>query len=198
MFEDSEVYAKAAIASGIFCFCAVLVGAFAWVKVADNQNIRYREEIFKALMNQDPGWYDTEIKATELSTATALQCQRIQKGVFFMAVACSRFATIVVGFVLALWKGWHLCLAMVALMPLMLMVSVPLHRLLREIAAVTLQAYTKAGGVAQEALTFHKTIIAHGQEKKEITRYNKNIEQVSDKIIKKSVGVSLFFALMGL
>ena len=60
----------------------------------------------------------------------------------------TRFSTIIVGFILAFYMGWHLSLAIILLMPLMLMVSIPLHRLLRKISAVTLKAYVTAGGIA--------------------------------------------------
>jgi len=58
-------------------------------------------------------------------------------------------STIFVGFFLAFYEGWQISLFILVLMPIMLIVSIPLHALLRKIADITIKAYIKAGGIAQ-------------------------------------------------
>lgn len=111
-----------------------------------------------------------------------------------MAIFLQRFTTFVCGFCIGFVKGWKLTLVIVAASPLigigtglMAMVrldftwisfplSPPLTLLLdafqfvAKLTGMELQAYAKAGAVADEVLSSIRTVAAFGGEKKEVQR----------------------------
>lgn len=77
------------------------------------------------------------------------------------------------GFVIGLFHGWSLALAMTAVGPAIGICAVCYGKMLNKTSAEGLKAYAQSAGYAEQALSAIRVVVAFGMEKMEIINYNK-------------------------
>eukprot|EP00073_Rattus_norvegicus_P035735 XP_008760911.1 PREDICTED: multidrug resistance protein 1 isoform X2 [Rattus norvegicus] len=95
------------------------------------------------------------------------------------------------GFIIGFISGWKLTLVILAVSPLIGLSSAMWAKVLTSFTNKELQAYAKAGAVAEEVLAAIRTVIAFGGQKKELERYNKNLEEAKRVGIKKAITANI-------
>lgn len=162
-----------------------------WCLAAGRQIHKIRQKFFHAIMNQEIGWFDVH-DVGELNTRLTDDVSKINEGIgdkigmFFQAMA-----TFFGGFIIGFTRGWKLTLVILAISPVLGLSAGIWAKILSSFTDKELQAYAKAGAVAEEVLAAIRTVIAFGGQKKELARYNNNLEEAKKLGIKKAITANI-------
>uniref|UniRef100_A0A4W2DX16 ATP binding cassette subfamily B member 1 n=1 Tax=Bos indicus x Bos taurus TaxID=30522 RepID=A0A4W2DX16_BOBOX len=172
----------------------VLIAAYIqvsfWCLAAGRQVHRIRKQFFHAIMQQEIGWFD--VHDGELNTRLTNDISKINEGIgdkigmFFQAMA-----TFFTGFIIGFTEGWKLTLVILAISPVLGLSAAVWAKILSSFTDKELLAYAKAGAVAEEVLAAIRTVTAFGGQKKELERYNKNLEEAKRIGIKKAITANI-------
>uniref|UniRef100_A0A8C4KYR4 ATP binding cassette subfamily B member 1 n=1 Tax=Equus asinus asinus TaxID=83772 RepID=A0A8C4KYR4_EQUAS len=173
----------------------VLVAAYIqvsfWCLAAGRQIYKIRKQFFHAIMQQEIGWFDMH-DVGELNTRLTDDVSKINEGIgdkigmFFQSMA-----TFFTGFIVGFTRGWKLTLVILAISPVLGLSAGIWAKILSSFTDKELLAYAKAGAVAEEVLAAIRTVIAFGGQKKELERYNKNLEEAKRIGIKKAITANI-------
>ncbi|XP_006170546.3 multidrug resistance protein 1 [Tupaia chinensis] len=173
----------------------VLVAAYIqvsfWCLAAGRQINKIRKQFFHAIMRQEVGWFDVH-DVGELNTRLTDDVSKINEGIgdkigmFFQSIS-----TFFTGFIIGFTRGWKLTLVILAISPVLGLSAAIWAKILSSFTDKELLAYAKAGAVAEEVLAAIRTVIAFGGQKKELERYNKNLEEAKRIGIKKAVTANI-------
>ncbi|XP_075443556.1 ATP-dependent translocase ABCB1 isoform X1 [Ascaphus truei] len=179
---------------------AVLIAAYIqisfWTLAAGRQIRKIRRHFFHAVLRQEVGWFDVN-DAGELNTRLTDDVSKINEGIGDkIAMLFQSIATFLTGFIIGFIKGWKLTLVILAISPVMGLSAAIWAKILSAYTNKELTAYAKAGAVAEEVLAAIRTVMAFGGQKKEIQRYEKNLEDAKKIGIRKAVtaNISMGFA----
>ncbi|XP_015214469.2 bile salt export pump-like [Lepisosteus oculatus] len=163
-----------------------------WVTAAARQIQCIRKAYFQKIMRMEMGWFDCN-SVGELNTRISDDINKINIAIadqvsFFI----ERISTFIFGFMVGLISSWKLTLVIIAVCPLIglgggLMAVVTGRLIGRE-----LQAYAKAGAVAEEVLSSVRTVAAFGGEEKEVERYDRNLIKAQNWGVKKNAIIGVF------
>ncbi|XP_011362437.1 multidrug resistance protein 1 isoform X1 [Pteropus vampyrus] len=182
----------------------VLVAAYIqvsfWCLAAGRQIDKIRKQFFHAIMRQEIGWFDVH-DVGELNTRLTDDVSKINEGIgdkvgiFFQSIA-----TFFTGFIVGFTRGWKLTLVILAISPVLGLSAAMWAKILSSFTDKELLAYAKAGAVAEEVLAAIRTVIAFGGQKKELERYNKNLEEAKrigiNKAITANISIGVAFLLI--
>uniref|UniRef100_A0AAX7W2F1 Bile salt export pump n=1 Tax=Astatotilapia calliptera TaxID=8154 RepID=A0AAX7W2F1_ASTCA len=161
-----------------------------WVTAAAKQIQLIRKLYFSKVMRMEIGWFDCT-SVGELNTRMSDDINKINDAIADqVSIFVQRFTTFVCGFCVGFVKGWKLTLVIIAASPLIGFVS--------KLTGMELQAYAKAGSVADEVLSSIRTVAAFGGEKKEVQRYDRNLVSAQRWGIRKGLIVGFFTGFMWL
>ncbi|XP_067349779.1 bile salt export pump isoform X2 [Channa argus] len=163
-----------------------------WVTAAARQIQLIRKMYFSKVMRMEIGWFDCT-SVGELNTRMSDDINKINDAIADqVAVFMQRFTTFVCGFCIGFVKGWKLTLVIVAASPLIGVGAGLMALFVAKLTGMELQAYAKAGAVADEVLTSIRTVAAFGGEKKEVQRYDRNLISAQRWGIRKGLIMGFF------
>ncbi|XP_026865336.2 ATP-binding cassette, sub-family B (MDR/TAP), member 4 isoform X1 [Electrophorus electricus] len=178
------------IMGGIVLFAAYMQVAF-WTLAAGRQVKRLRKMFFHAIIKQDIGWFDVN-ETGQLNTRLADDIYKINEGIGDkMGMLIQSITTFFAGFIVGFIKGWKLTLVILAISPLLGISAAIIAKVMTSFTTQEQTAYAKAGAVAEEVLSAIRTVFAFGGQRKEIQRYQKNLEEAKNVGIKKAVTVNI-------
>ncbi|CAN8022102.1 unnamed protein product, partial [Ixodes persulcatus] len=157
---------------------------------ATKQSFRIRHNFMRAMLHQEVGWFDTHT-AGDFARRITADLGNIHDGLGENIGMCLFFlSTASTSLVSAFWHGWHLTLALLAMLPLLVLVTALIAKIQAKLEAKESVAYQDAGTVAEEAVSFIKNVIAYGGERKEMKRHRTGLKRG----LVTSVGVSIIWA----
>nr|XP_057907406.1 bile salt export pump-like [Doryrhamphus excisus] len=169
-----------------------------WVTAAAKQIRLIRKIYFSKVMRMEIGWFDCT-SVGELNTRMSDDINKINDAIADqVAIFMQRFTTFVCGFCVGFVKGWKLTLVIVAASPLLGVGAGLMALFVAKLTGMELQAYAKAGAVADEVLSSIRTVAAFGGEKKEVQRYDKNLVSAQSWGIRKGLIMGFFTGYMWL
>ncbi|XP_074122726.1 ATP-dependent translocase ABCB1 isoform X2 [Sminthopsis crassicaudata] len=189
--KDMTNYAYYYSGVGFGVLVAAYIQVSFWTLAAGRQVKKIRENFFHAIMRQEIGWFDVH-DVGELNTRLTDDVSKINEGIgdkigmLFQAVA-----TFFTGFIVGFTRGWKLTLVILAISPVLGLSAAIWAKILSSFTDKELLAYAKAGAVAEEVLAAIRTVIAFGGQKKELERYNKNLEEAKNLGIKKAITANI-------
>ncbi|XP_014643709.1 PREDICTED: multidrug resistance protein 1-like [Ceratotherium simum simum] len=189
--EQMTTYAYYYTGIGAGVLVAAYIQVSFWCLAAGRQIHKIRKQFFHAIMQQEIGWFDVH-DVGELNTRLTDDVSKINEGIgdkigmFFQSIA-----TFLAGFILGFTRGWKLTLVILAVSPLLGLSAAIWAKILSSFTNRELLAYAKAGAVAEEVLAAFRTVIAFGGQKKELERYNKNLEEAKRIGIKKAITANI-------
>ncbi|EPQ11494.1 ATP-binding cassette sub-family B member 5 [Myotis brandtii] len=162
-----------------------------WVMTAARQTKRIRKEFFHSILAQDISWFDS-CDISELNTRITDDINKINDGIGDkIALLFQNLSTFSIGLVIGLVKGWKLTLVTLSTSPLIIASAAMCSRIVISLTNKELNAYSKAGAVAEEVLSSIRTVVAFGAQEKEIQRYTYNLKDAKDVGIKKTIASKL-------
>ncbi|KAK5891393.1 hypothetical protein CgunFtcFv8_018649 [Champsocephalus gunnari] len=169
-----------------------------WVRSAAKQIQLIRNLYFRQVMRMEIGWFDCT-SVGELNTRMSDDINKINDAIADqVAIFLQRFTTFVCGFSVGFVKGWKLTLVIVAASPLIGVGAGLMALFVAKLTGMELQAYAKAGAVADEVLTSIRTVAAFGGEAKEVQRYDRNLILAQRWGIRKGLIMGFFTGYMWL
>uniref|UniRef100_H2ZR96 Bile salt export pump n=1 Tax=Ciona savignyi TaxID=51511 RepID=H2ZR96_CIOSA len=214
------------LAIGIIFFASAQVCC--WMMQAVRQVRKIRILFFKSILRQDISFFDLN-SAGELNTRLAddlsvynceiisvtfycLLCvlilfilkpdiSKIQDGIsdkvsISIQMLCRAIAGLIIGFV----YGWQLALVILAVSPLLIVSAGVMFRIATAFTKKELDAYAKAGAVAEEVISSIRTVVAFDGQAKECERYEENLEAARKVGIQKGItsgaGLGTVFLIM--
>ncbi|KAL3045776.1 hypothetical protein OYC64_013934 [Pagothenia borchgrevinki] len=169
-----------------------------WVTSAARQIQLIRNLYFRQVMRMEIGWFDCT-SVGELNTRMSDDINKINDAIADqVAIFLQRFTTFVCGFCIGFVKGWKLTLVIVAASPLIGVGAGLMALFVAKLTGMELQAYAKAGAVADEVLTSIRTVAAFGGEVKEVQRYDRNLISAQRWGIRKGLIMGFFTGYMWL
>nr|XP_033787111.1 ATP-dependent translocase ABCB1 [Geotrypetes seraphini] len=181
---------------GFVALLAAYVQISFWTLAAGRQIRKIRREFFHAVLRQEIGWFDIN-DAGELNTRLTDDVSKINEGIGDkISMLLQSLSTFLTGFIVGFTQGWKLTLVILAISPVMGLSAAIWSKILTAFTNKELTAYAKAGAVAEEVLSAIRTVIAFGGQKKEIIRYEENLEDAKKIGIRKAVtaNISIGFA----
>ncbi|KAK3823507.1 MAG: P-loop containing nucleoside triphosphate hydrolase protein [Benniella sp.] len=181
--------------------CAMFVAAYGqqcfWTLSAEHQSKRIREMYFHAILRQDMGWHDTGKANESLTTRLSSDTQLIFDGLADkVGLTLSNLTTFIAGFIIGFIKGWKLSLVLLAAVPIIGAVAAFMSKVTVESASDGQGAYAKAGGIAEQAFSSIRTVVAFGGQKRETASYVKHLDSAyqagAKKALVSGVGNGLF------
>ncbi|KAL6081798.1 hypothetical protein STEG23_030119, partial [Scotinomys teguina] len=158
-----------------------------WVITAARQTTRIRKQFFHSILAQDISWFDGN-DICELNTRMAGDINKICDGIGDkIALLFQNTSGFSIGLVMSLMKSWKLSLVALATSPVIMVSSAVCSRMVISLTSKELEAYSKAGAVAEEVLSSIRTVTAFGAQEKEIQRYTHNLKDAKDAGVKKAV-----------
>ncbi|XP_070326260.1 ATP-dependent translocase ABCB1 isoform X2 [Odocoileus virginianus] len=189
--KDMTTYAYYYSGIGAGVLIAAYIQVSFWCLAAGRQVHRIRKQFFHAIMRQEIGLFDMH-DVGELNTRLTDDVSNINEGIgdkigmFFQAMS-----TFFTGFIVGFTEGWKLTLVILAISSVVGLSAAICARILSSFTDKELLAYAKAGAVAEEVLAAIRTVIAFGGQKKELERYNKNLEEAKRIGIKKAITANI-------
>ncbi|XP_053752915.1 ATP-dependent translocase ABCB1 isoform X2 [Panthera pardus] len=189
--EEMTTYAYYYSGIGAGVLVAAYIQVSFWCLAAGRQILKIRKQFFHAIMRQEVGWFDVH-DVGELNTRLTDDVSKINEGIgdkigmFFQSMA-----TFFIGFIVGFTRGWKLTLVILAISPVLGLSAAIWAKILSSFTDKELLAYAKAGAVAEEVLAAIRTVIAFGGQKKELERYNKNLEEAKRIGIKKAITANI-------
>ncbi|CAK6965537.1 bile salt export pump-like [Scomber scombrus] len=169
-----------------------------WVTAAAKQIQLVRKMYFSKVMRMEIGWFDCT-SVGELNTRMSDDINKINDAIADqVAIFLQRFTTFVCGFCVGFVKGWKLTLVIVAASPLIGVGAGLMALFVAKMTGLELQAYAKAGAIADEVLSSIRTVAAFGGELKEVQRYDKNLISAQRWGIRKGLIMGFFTGYMWL
>ncbi|KAM9830301.1 bile salt export pump-like [Syngnathus typhle] len=169
-----------------------------WVTAAAKQIQLIRKIYFSKVMRMEIGWFDCT-SVGELNTRMSDDINKINDAIADqVAIFMQRFTTFVCGFCIGFVKGWKLTLVIVAASPLIGVGAGLMALFVAKLTGMELQAYAKAGAIADEVLSSIRTVAAFGGENKEVQRYDKNLVSAQRWGIRKGLIMGFFTGYMWL
>merc|ERR1719483_1975780 len=154
--------------SWVFVTCLNLAAA--------RQVFRVRGEFLRAILRQDIGWDDTNT-TTDFASKMTEDLNKLQEGIGEKIGMLSFFTgTFILSIIVAFVYGWDLTLVIMSMIPFMIIFGGMAAKVQSSFAEKEMEAYGKAGAIAQEALSGIRTVVAFGGERKEIERYEANLQ----------------------
>ncbi|XP_055935282.1 ATP-dependent translocase ABCB1-like isoform X3 [Argiope bruennichi] len=177
-----------------FLICNYIMVSF-FSLAAANQAFRIRCMFMSSVLKQDIGWYDTNETGDFASRITG-DLTRIQDGMGEKVGICVSFLSstfLCVG--VGLYYGWKLGLVILSVTPVLTIAMAVMSKVQASVSREEMQAYGKAGAVAEEVLSSIRTVFAFGGERKEIQRYDNCLTPARNKGVKRGLMTALGAAI---
>ena len=175
--KTEDVVSSVSTYAFYFLLIAIGAGVLTFAEVAltnisvERQMARMRAAYAKNLLRLDFAWYDTH-RTGEAVARLAESSISVAGGMTKVSTALRYTSSLVVGIVIGFRTSWKLTLVVMACAPIftialgiLIFVSVTGEKRLR-------QAYSRAGGTANEAISLSRAVAAYGGEQHESQRYN--------------------------
>uniref|UniRef100_A0AAY4E0D0 Bile salt export pump n=1 Tax=Denticeps clupeoides TaxID=299321 RepID=A0AAY4E0D0_9TELE len=183
---------------GIAVFILGYIQISLWVTSAASQILIIRRMYFRKVMRMEIGWFDCS-SVGELNTRMSDDINKINDAIADqVSIFIQRFTTFVCGFLMGFVKGWKLTLVIIAASPLIGVGAALMALFVARLTGQELQAYAKAGAVADEVLSSIRTVAAFGGEMKEVERYDRNLISAQRWGIRKGLIMGFFTGFMWL
>ncbi|KAF8767736.1 ATP-dependent translocase ABCB1 like protein [Argiope bruennichi] len=177
-----------------FLICNYIMVSF-FSLAAANQAFRIRCMFMSSVLKQDIGWYDTNETGDFASRITG-DLTRIQDGMGEKVGICVSFLSSTVLCVgVGLYYGWKLGLVILSVTPVLTIAMAVMSKVQASVSREEMQAYGKAGAVAEEVLSSIRTVFAFGGERKEIQRYDNCLTPARNKGVKRGLMTALGAAI---
>ncbi|KAF9435657.1 Multidrug resistance protein 1 [Entomortierella beljakovae] len=174
---------------GAIMFVAAYGQMCCWTLSAENQSKRIREKYLHAILRQDMAWHDTCRNSESLNTRLNADTQLVFDGLADkVGMIVSGAGTFIAGFVIAFTHGWRMTLVLLSAFPLMAGGGFVTTMYGNKSASDGQDAYATAGGLAEQAISSIRTVVAFDGQNREIKNYERLLDDAYRSGVKKAIG----------
>jgi ABC-type multidrug transport system fused ATPase/permease subunit len=180
---DDEILAAGRKYAQLFSWVALGAAVAGFGQVAfftlssERQTLRVRKAYLASLLRQDIAWFDTsrsgEHTASIAENSVVIREAMGEKlGALFMNIGMCVF-----GLALGFSLNWSLTLVVMSATPLLALGGYMFLKTMEDATTGGLKAYSKAGGVAEEAFSLIRTVAGLGAERRVADRYQVHLNE---------------------
>ena len=159
------------IAIGGAIFIVGFLQMFCWLYTGERQTSRIRILFFRKILQQQVEFFD-RVPTGDVTTRLIADTDTIQEGISDkVGVGIQQMTTFFAGFIIAFVRGWKMALVLLSIMPVLAACSGLMAYGINKSSQASADAYASAGGIAQEALSGVKTVVAFGRQQRAVDRY---------------------------
>mmetsp|Transcript_13835 Transcript_13835/g.23609 ORF Transcript_13835/g.23609 Transcript_13835/m.23609 type:complete len:1415 (+) Transcript_13835:1379-5623(+) len=137
---------------------------------------RIRKLYINSIFRQEMAWFDSHDSAV-LTSRVASDVNVIADGIGDKVGSFIQFLSMfITGFAIGFAYGWKLTLVILSITPAIALSGAIMGKLTASATTQGQEAYARAGGIAGEALSLIRTVVAFGGEEREIERYEKELQ----------------------
>ncbi|XP_057790199.1 ABC transporter B family member 4-like isoform X2 [Salvia miltiorrhiza] len=142
----------------------------------ERQAARIRNLYLRAVLRQDVGYFDTEVKTGEImerisNDSLIIQDAMSEKVGKFIQLSTSFLGGIVIAFI----KGWLLASILLSVIPLLIISAALMTFLISKLTARGQFAYSKAAVVVEQTITSIRDVASFTGERRAVARYDKSL-----------------------
>ncbi|CAK9170006.1 unnamed protein product [Ilex paraguariensis] len=168
----------------VMCYlaCGQWVGCFlegyCWTRTAQRQASRLRARYLKAVLRQDVGYFDLHVTSTAEIIASVSSDSLVIQDVISekVPVFVMNVATFAGAYVVAFIMLWRLAIVGVPFVVLLIIPGLIYGRTLMSIARKMRDEYSKAGTIAEQALSSVRTVYSFVGENKTVAEYSDSLQ----------------------
>ncbi|ONK77679.1 uncharacterized protein A4U43_C02F9360 [Asparagus officinalis] len=181
---------------------AAFLEGLCWTRTAERQASRMRLRYLEAVLQQDVSFFDSNSSTTAtyqvistISTDTdTIQDALAEKIPNILANISAFFFTLLVAFT----NSWRLTLAALPLSLLFIVPGVVYGKLLMKVSEDIREAYGIAGGIADQAVSSIRTVVAYVGERQTMESFSQALEKTTALGIKQGLMKGILVGTMGM
>ncbi|KAI0228655.1 hypothetical protein L0F63_005647 [Massospora cicadina] len=183
--SEISQYALYFVYLGLGVFACTYTFMACYIFVGERVSHRIREAYLDATLHMNIAWFD-ELGAGEITTRITSDTNLIQDGVGEkVAIIFQDCATFVAGLVIALAAEWRLALAVCSIVPVIFLCAFLINRFAGKNTIAALGYYSKAGTLAEEAISSFRTATAFNQQGQLSKMYHQMINRAEAHALRK-------------
>ncbi|XAR67054.1 Xenobiotic-transporting ATPase [Bertholletia excelsa] len=188
----------------VYLGLAVLVMAFmegyCWSKTSERQVLRIRYRYLEAVLRQEVGFFDSQEATTSeiinsISKDTSLILEVLSEKVPKFLMHASQFFS---GLAFSAYFSWRLSLVAFPTVLLLIIPGIIYGNYLLNLSNKSLEEYSKANAIVEQALSSIKTIYSFTAEKSVVERYKAILDRTTKLGIKKGIAKGIAVGSTGL
>ena len=146
--------------------------------ITSNRQINaIRIDFFRAILRQDAAYHDRH-SAVELNNRLLTDVDKIQAGIGDkVGIAQQSTMQLIGGIAIGIAYGWRMALVVLACFPLLALSGFIFVTIMVRLSKREMDAYAKAGAIANEVFSSIRTVFAFNGQQKELDRYCENLSE---------------------
>ncbi|KAK0428166.1 hypothetical protein QR680_010647 [Steinernema hermaphroditum] len=175
--ESVQLYCWYYLFLGILMFASSYIQIACWESVAERLVHKIRKTYLKAILRQQISWFDLQ-QTGDLTSKLTDDLERVREGFgdkmsLFIQMVSAFFAGFAVGF----FYNWQMALVMLLFTPLLAATGYWMGKTTANRTHLEQEKYAVAGAIAEETFSSIRTVISLNGQKRELTRYEKALEE---------------------
>ncbi|KAL3698915.1 hypothetical protein R1sor_012991 [Riccia sorocarpa] len=147
-----------------------------WMWTGERQSAKMRTKYLKAMLDQEVGFFDTEVTTGEIVSRISSDCILVQEAISEKAGQYIHYmARFVAGFAVGFSSVWQLTLVTLAVVPLIAIAGGAYAVTMIGLTSKSQKAYAKAGEIAEQAIAQIRTVYAFVGEEKTTKSYSESL-----------------------
>ncbi|XP_066928852.1 ATP-dependent translocase ABCB1-like isoform X2 [Clytia hemisphaerica] len=185
--DDMKDFAIIYVIIGACMFVCSFFQAGFWSMTSIRQIHKIRLSFFDSILRQDIGWYDVE-ESGSLTTRLTDDLIKVQAGMGEkIGMALQALAMFFGGFGIGFFYSWELTLVILAVTPALIIVGAIFGKIMGNMSESEQTSYAEAGGIAEEAFSSIRTVVAFCGEQDTIKRYSEKLKDAERAGVKKAL-----------
>nr|CAD2161669.1 unnamed protein product [Meloidogyne enterolobii] len=179
---------------GVTTFISSQISMSAFSTLCERQIHRIRQHLFKAILAQEPGWFDRPSNQVgALTHKMSYGVEKIKAGMNDKVAICIQaISCCVAGIFYGVSMSWRMTLVMLGVSPFLVISFVGSATAASKLVRKEMSAYSAAGAVAEEVLNGIKTVTSFNAQYFEIGRYKKHLDEGRKTGICKGTWIAFF------
>ncbi|CAG8486333.1 2351_t:CDS:2 [Paraglomus occultum] len=182
-----NLYALLFCCLGVLSFATTYLYMSTWTYTGERITREIREHYLQATLRQNIAYFD-KLGAGEVTTRITTDTHLIQDGISEKVPSSTSYAAqFITGFIIAFTRNWKLTLAIACVIPLIVTSASTMNKFSSLFVKKSLGFYSRAGNIAEEAISTIRTVVAFGSQKKLSKLYDSYLDDAKHQGIKKAL-----------
>ncbi|ELT96740.1 hypothetical protein CAPTEDRAFT_196652 [Capitella teleta] len=193
--KDHSYIFEVSVVMGAIVVVVGYLQVVCWRTSAVNQCQRIRKSVYKSILRQHIGWFDTR-DSTELNARLSDDINTIEQGIGdTLSITIQMISAFHAGVIIGLLYCWDLTLVVLSSAPIFIAISVYVVWTGTKFADKELSAYARASSIAHEVFSSIRNVVTFGGQDKAIKMYETSIDEPLEMEKKKGLAVGIGLGL---
>ncbi|KAM6202323.1 ATP-binding cassette sub-family B member 5 [Rhynchocyon petersi] len=186
--HEAEIYSLIFVILGVICFVGYFMQGLFYGRAGETLTMKLRHLAFKAMLHQDPAWFDDKENNTgALTTILAVDIAQIQGATGSRLGAITQNATCMgLSVLISFVYGWEMTLLILIIAPVLALTGIIGTTAMTGFANKDKQELKRAGKIATEAVQNIRTVVSLTREKAFEQMYEETLQTQHRNALRKA------------